>query len=198
MKRPKRGTNKILANLSNMDGGGTSGSLHGIGGTGKHASPEDRIDRRSFIKKLAGKREAEGLKSVYLGNNNHHQNTNQQQQNHVKSGSIVLAQNSMNPDPAQTPNDAAGAVSNNTLDGRFFKTPGSSHHADRKTKDPLLDPHRQQVRDNIMDLRPKIEQIKATQNNASSSPEIFQGKNSVTVERPKQNGKAVIHLNMQK
>lgn len=50
MKRPKRGTaGKMGANLSGLE-----------------ESPEQKIDRKSFIKKLAVKREIDGIKSAYV------------------------------------------------------------------------------------------------------------------------------------
>ena len=50
MKRPKRGTaGKVGGNLSSLD-----------------ESPEQKIDRKSFIKKLAVKREIDGIKSAYV------------------------------------------------------------------------------------------------------------------------------------
>ena len=50
MKRPKRGT-----------AGKAGGNL-----TGFEESPEQKIDRKSFIKKLAVKREIDGIKSAYV------------------------------------------------------------------------------------------------------------------------------------
>jgi len=50
MKRPKRGTaGKMGSNLSGFD-----------------ESPDQKIDRKSFIKKLAVKKEIDGLKSAYV------------------------------------------------------------------------------------------------------------------------------------